>query len=467
MKKPFLLARQFSTKKTFINPAPFSFLPKCSKSRFDMTSAEPLNPCDNGITPPKKIFGLMQNMDFRDFKESRHDLSQGEDFALDACGNFFGRHGIKCERNNISFSSSILEGLEKAFQVLELNKDRKVLVSTPTFGYYFKMLSDKNIGFETIRARKEDGFLPNSVELEDAIIKSGAVALLLCNPNNPTSAIMTEEGARSISDISKRLGTFVISDEAFFMSSSISGKKHFPIASIDGMLERSLTFTSVSKSICTGNKLAFCIGQPRIVEQFARLGGYPSKRDQRIIAAAVEDSEENREYHEKCRQYYLDNISLVKNKISELNQKFCEEFGEAREYVKPYISDPDTANVYLLDFSGLRGKTYNGKAMNSGLDAATWLLDSASIGSVPGECSLFDEKEMLVRITLNHSPHEIGLAFDSAITAASAIQNPLVAQTSNAAAGEEIIPSNSLKTSKKSVSKVVESELKGISSDKF
>ena len=79
--------------------------------------------------------------------------------------------------------------------------------------------------------------------------------------------------------------------------------------------------------------------------------------------------------------------------------------------------------------------------MNSGLDAATWLLDSASIGSVPGECSLFDEKEMLVRITLNHSPHEIGLAFDSAITAASAIQNPLVAQTSNAADGEEIIPS--------------------------
>ena len=36
---------------------------------------------------------------------------------------------------------------------------------------------------------------------------------------------------------------------------------------------------------------------------------------------------------------------------------------------------------------------------------------------------LFDEKEMLVRITLNHGAREIEMAFDSAISAVKSIDN--------------------------------------------
>ncbi len=62
--------------------------------------------------------------------------------------------------------------------------------------------------------------------------------------------------------------------------------------------------------------------------------------------------------------------------------------------------------------------------MDTGLDAAQWLLSEASVGTVPGECFLFDEKTMLVRIVLNSPPHELALAFDSMIAATNSITPP-------------------------------------------
>ncbi len=464
MRRLIPVTKQFSTKQNLTNAPAFAFLSRCSKSRFDLTSSESLALDSAGISFPKKILDLITSFNPSDFTAFKGE-SRGEEYVLNECKKFFNRSGIKSELSNVSLCENILKGIDNIYTILDLNKDRKILVPTPTFGYYFKNLEQRNIGFETLTTRATDNFLPNPEELEKSILQTGAVALLLNYPNNPTGAVMTRDCAQRIAEVVSKHNVFVISDEAF-INNPLSNKKHFPIAAVEGMLDRCFTVTSLTKSVFL-SKGAFCTGPQEIINNFTKLGGYPTKRDQKVMAASLEDSEENRVYFEQCRQYYASNIQLVKTKTSELNKKFCEQFGEEKDYVKPFISDPDATNVYLLDFSGLRGKTYNGKAMNSGLDAATWLLDSASIGSVPGECSLFDEKEMLVRITLNHSPHEIGLAFDSAITAASAIQNPLVAQTSNAADGEEIIPSNSLKTSKKSVSKVVESELKGISSDKF
>ncbi len=109
--------------------------------------------------------------------------------------------------------------------------------------------------------------------------------------------------------------------------------------------------------------------------------------------------------------------------MRELNQKFSYQFGEEKIYVKPFITNPDSTNVYLLDFSGLRGKEYNNKPMDKGLDVAEWLLEEALIGTVPGECFFFDEKEMLLRVALNHTSREFEMAFDSAIEAVKKIQN--------------------------------------------
>ena len=148
MKRLTPIIKQFSTKQNLTNTPAFTFLSKCSQSRFDLTSSEALVVNSAGTSFPKKILELTTSINLEDFAVCRGE-SRGEDYVLHACKSFFNRCGIKSELKNISLCQNILGGIDRIYDALELSKDRKILVPTPTFGYYFKNLERKNIGFET------------------------------------------------------------------------------------------------------------------------------------------------------------------------------------------------------------------------------------------------------------------------------------------------------------------------------
>ncbi len=428
------------SRKNNIKPAgpEFIFLEICSVANpvFDLTSAGSLHPTYSGIGIPEKVSSLMRNINFDNFVEVRGQ-SNGEPEVLTESINFFNRQGIVCSAEKVSLTDNILLSLERMYDLLQLNAEKKILVLTPTFGYYFKQLADKNIPFETLETERENGFLPTRENLERKLNETGAVALLMCYPNNPTGAIMTRECAEMIADVAAQKDIFVLSDEAF-MNNRLGESMHFPIAAIPAMIERSFTVTSSAKSFPTGIKTGFCVGPADFMESFAKLGGYPTKQSQKVLAATLENSDENRDYLERCRQYYLQNIAAIKEKLTELNTALTNQFSATAEYVKPFISDPAATNVYLLDFSGLRGKMYNEKPMNTGLDVAEWLLDTARVATVPGECSFFNKETMLVRIALNDATERFREAFDSIISAVPTIQNSQVAIDTESAIPAEI-----------------------------
>lgn len=411
-----------------VNQEAFDFLDKCRQSSIDMTSIRPPHAIKSNIPLPTEVMKALTEVNFDDFLED-DGISRGEDSTLEACTNFFNRNGIICSKESVSLSGGILDGLKHVYKKIRLNRDNKILIPTPTFGYYFKQFKDENIGFEILPTTLENNFLPNLDELEEALSKSDIKALLLCYPNNPTGAILTEEHARNIADIAKRHGVFVISDEAF-INNSISDQKHFSIAAVEGMVDHSFTITSAAKSIFMGEKTAFCVSKPDMLIGLEKLGGYPTKRTQRVLTAAIEGTPENAEYFEACKSYYHSNISLIKDRCEEINKKLQEQFEENLTYVKPYIENPQIGGPYLLDFSGLRGKSFNEKIMNTGLDIAKWLLEEAKVGTVPGECFLLDERTMTVRIAINSTPQELNLAFDKISEASEKITAPSIAPRS-------------------------------------
>jgi aspartate/methionine/tyrosine aminotransferase len=231
----------------------FAFLAECLRSEYDFTSAEPPHPESSAISPPRKVLELMgaAAMDFAGYSEAK-GMSRGEDTTLQECVKFFNRHGIGCSKENVSLSVNILSALEHVYRKRRLSETNKIIVPTPTFGYYFKQFQDNGIGFETLPTRAENHFLIDAEALEKMIVETRAKTLLLCYPNNPTGAVMTEENARAVAEVVKRHDVFVISDEAF-ISNSLSDKKHFSIAAVEGMLDRSFTVTSAAKSMFIGN----------------------------------------------------------------------------------------------------------------------------------------------------------------------------------------------------------------------
>jgi aspartate/methionine/tyrosine aminotransferase len=326
---------------------------------------------------------------------------------------FLIQNGINCNTTNISFYPSVLPLVKDSYRFLNITK---ILVPIPTFGYYFQQLHEEGVTPYLLPTRKEDGFLLDPEKLEFQANLTGAKALLLCYPNNPTGVVMSEENAEAIADVVKRRNLFVISDEALLRNRLSPTKKHFPIAAVNGMLDRSLTITSPAKSMGLPTRMAFCVGSEKLMNRLAQSSVGYSFRDQQIVTAAIEDNEENRVYLEEDRKAYLENIDLVKERSRQLNNRFSKVFGERSDgaaYVKPFIADPEATNVYLLDFSGLKGKIHQSRPLSTGLDIAEWLLKEASVATAPGETFAFDPNEMLVRITLNKDKKVLSQAFDN------------------------------------------------------
>lgn len=399
------------------NQEAFDFLPLCLESKFDLTSVDAIS------SAPRNV--LKQFEDGRNYAQFG-GVSRGNNFTLQSCVNFFKQQGIECSIDNVALNEHILSGISKTYEALDIKPHEKVLIPTPTFGYYFKQLLDKKIDFETIQTTKNNNFLIDPNQLESAVKRTNSRVLLLCNPNNPTGFGMPKENAEEVASIVTKYDLTVISDGAFLGNNLSEQKQYFSIAALPGMLDRSVTFFSVSKAMSLPLRMSFCVGREDIVNSFGKLGGYETHM-QKMLSAALENNEENQEYFRENRKKLLRNIELVKDGVRQVNEKFNAVFNEDKisteAYVKPYIADPETGGMYLLDFSGLRGKIYDGREMASGLDVSRWLLKDASVGVVPGECSMIPAEEMVVRISLSHDPQVLNRAFDSILLAAEKITN--------------------------------------------
>lgn len=391
----------------------FKFLKKCSKANpeIDMTSAISVSP------PPSEIMNKISSLVYQDMtKDLPKGFSGGDKETLIITRNFFRRCGISCNIDNVSMHSGILPSISKTYQVLEKKLGKiKVITPTPTFGYYFQQFKDEKIEFETFTTKKEDSFLISPEKLESKIKETESNVLLLCYPNNPTGAYLTKNNAEEIASVIKRNNIFVISDEVF-IKNKLSNKDHHSIASIDGILEQSLTLTSASKMMGIPRlRAGVCVGAKEIISEFAIFQGY-SSIDQGMLSIALNDSEENTQYLNNDKQKYLSNIDLIKDRIEGLNNVISNQFLDEEKnkiFVKPFIEYPDYSNVYLINFSGLKNKMHGQKIIRTGLDISEWLLQEASVAVVPGECFAFDEEEMLVRIALGHPAEEINRAFDN------------------------------------------------------
>lgn len=115
-------------------------------------------------------------------------------------------------------------------------------------------------GAELVRVpqRPADGFRPDPVAIAEAVT-ARTKAIAITTPNNPTGVVLTASELEAISDIARTNDLWVISDEVY--ADLVFEGRHVSIASLDGMRERTLTVSSVSKShAMTGWRCGWIIG---------------------------------------------------------------------------------------------------------------------------------------------------------------------------------------------------------------
>ncbi len=110
---------------------------------------------------------------------------------------------------------------------------------------------------------KPPSFRPDLDRLTDAV--TGKTRVILVNsPHNPTGMVLTRAEAQAIADLAIERDLLVVTNEVY--EHLVYDREHVPLASLDGMRERTISVSSAGKAFSfTGWKVGWVTGTPEIV----------------------------------------------------------------------------------------------------------------------------------------------------------------------------------------------------------
>lgn len=156
------------------------------------------------------------------------------------------------------------------FSMLALiNEGDEVIYPNPGFPIYESVINFIGAKSVPIRMREEKRFRLDVDELISLVTPKTRM-IIINSPQNPTGSILTKEDLEAIAEITIKNDLYVLSDEIY--SCIIYKGRHFSIASISGMLERTIILDGYSKTYAmTGWRLGYGIMPSELAEQVAKL----------------------------------------------------------------------------------------------------------------------------------------------------------------------------------------------------
>ncbi len=148
----------------------------------------------------------------------------------------------------------------------------EVLVVEPCFVCYAPLVELIGGVAVPVPTRIENNFKLTVDDLKGKITEKTKL-LILPFPNNPTGAIMTKEDLEPIAELLRSTNIIVLSDEIY--SELTYGRKHFSIAQLEGMQERTILVNGFSKAYAmTGWRLGYVAAPAPIVSQIVKIHQY-------------------------------------------------------------------------------------------------------------------------------------------------------------------------------------------------
>jgi len=132
-------------------------------------------------------------------------------------------------------------------------------------------------------------------ELE-AAFNSKTRAIIINTPNNPTGKVFSREELSRIARLCQKWGVIAVTDEIYEYI-LYDGAEHVPLASLDGMAERTVTINSISKTYSvTGWRVGWALGPAELtnairkVHDFLTVGAAAPLQEAAAEALVLPDS---------------------------------------------------------------------------------------------------------------------------------------------------------------------------------
>ena len=285
--------------------------------------------------------------------------SQGQADMVEAFRRYYAGLGFDLGPQNIFVTTGGSEAVLIAFLTL-FNPGDEILVFEPFYTNYNGFAVMAGVRLVPVLTKVEDGYrLPPAAEIE-ARISPRTRGMLVCSPNNPTGVVFDEAEWDRITDLVRRRGLFLVSDEAYREFVYEGPPLARSALSLKGIEQQVVVVDSLSKrlslcgarvgSLVTRNtdvwQAALKIGQARLcapsVEQFA--------------AAALPDVPAA--YMDRVRDEYRRRRDLVYEAMKKIPGAVCQKpAGAFYLCAQLPVDSAESFAIFLLEEFSLDGTT--------------------------------------------------------------------------------------------------------------
>ena len=280
-------------------------------------------------------------------------------------------NGLSYEANQVIVSCGAKHTIYNILQAI-CNPGDEIIFAAPYWVSYIEMVKLADATPIVINTTPDQNFALTPDQIKSAVTEK-TKAIIICSPSNPTGTTYSTESLQMIAELAVEHQFYLISDE-IYEALLYDGAKHRSLASF-GDAVKSLTFVvnGVSKAYSmTGWRIGYTAGPEDAIKAMSKIQSHstsnPTSIAQKAALAAITGSQEPVVEMVKAFQKRRD---LICQRLDDI---------DGVEYVRP-----QGAFYIFPDFSSHYGRTINGHSINSSQELATYFLDEAKVGAVPGD----------------------------------------------------------------------------------
>ena len=280
-------------------------------------------------------------------------------------------NGLSYEANQVIVSCGAKHTIYNILQAI-CNPGDEIIFAAPYWVSYIEMVKLADATPIVINTTPDQNFALTPDQIKLAVTEK-TKAIIICSPSNPTGTTYSTESLQMIAELAVEHQFYLISDE-IYEALLYDGAKHRSLASF-GDAVKSLTFVvnGVSKAYSmTGWRIGYTAGPEDAIKAMSKIQSHstsnPTSIAQKAALAAITGSQEPVVEMVKAFQKRRD---LICQRLDDI---------DGVEYVRP-----QGAFYIFPDFSPHYGRTINGHSINSSQELATYFLDEAKVGAVPGD----------------------------------------------------------------------------------
>ena len=307
------------------------------------------------IKTPDVALSAIRNSDLRvvEYSHSAGNVSYRQKLA-----KYYQNIKIHIDEDDILITTGGSEAITFAFLSC-LNPGDELIIPEPFYANYNGFAVSAGVKVVPITSKIEDGFALPPIEEFNKLINEKTKGIVICNPNNPTGYLYSEDELRRLSHIVKENNLYLFSDEVY-REFCYDGETHFSAMYLDEIQENVILMDSVSKrySECGVRIGAMITRNKEVIKtalKFAQARLSPPSYGQIVGEASLDTPPE---YFEEVYNEYIDRRNFLVEKLREIPGVVCPmPKGAFYAVVKLPIDDADKFAQWLLEDFEHNGQT--------------------------------------------------------------------------------------------------------------